>query len=923
MDTLNHTGTPQHSGRYPWGSGDAPQQRHKTFLGTVRDLEKKGISEVDVAKGLGIKTTELRIKKSLAKDKKTQDETANILKLKNKGYSNVAIGKELGIPEPTVRSRLNPILQQRSQVTKTIANMLKESVDKKGFIDVGIGVENHLGISRPKLKVAIALAKEDGYQVQFFKELQPGTGKYTSIMALAGPGVLYDAKNKVNVRLITDYSENGGKSFSSLEPICNINSKRIKIQYAEEGGKDKDGSIEIRRGVDELSLGEKRYAQVRIGVDGTHFLKGMAWYGDDFPEGIDIVYNTNKKLGTPKNKVFKTNEDDPDNEDNPFGSIVRQKHYIDSKGKEQLSALNLMGYKDTSGEEGAWGEWAKVLSSQMLSKQNPSLAKKQLGLSYDAKLEEFNEIMSLNNPAVQKHLLNKFADGCDSSAIHLKAAALPRQRTHVILPLPNMKDTEIYAPNYDNGEQVVLIRHPHGGVFEIPQLTVNNNNRIGKRLLGDAEDGVGINAKVAAKLSGADFDGDTVLVIPNPPSVGIKTSSSIKRLLDFDPQESYKAYEGMPKVGPNVKKGEDGFRKPLQMGGISNLITDMTIKGADLNEISRAVMHSMVVIDAEKHNLDYKRSYIENGIASLKTSYQGGTNRGASTLISRASSDKRVDPRKLKSTKNMTPEELTNYKEGKQIYESTPESYKTYKDSITGKKYQVTDIPLAKREELVKEGVITEKVLYRKVKSSKMAETDDAFTLSSGTPMEVIYATHANKLKALGNTARKGYIEAPRMTYSPSANKAYGTEVSSLKAKLNISLKNAPLERQALQFANAVIATKKSNNPNMEPDELKKMRGMEVNNARLRVGAKKEKIIISDKEWEAIQAGAVSNNVVVEILKNTDLNRIKQLATPRTTLSMTPAKTAKVKLMQASGKYTQAEIAAHVGVSVSTLKTIE
>ena len=895
MDTLKHIGTKGHSGRYPLGSGDVPEQRHKTFLGTVKDLEKKGISEVDVAKGLGIKTSELRIKKSLAKDKKIQDETADCLKLKNKGYSNVAIGKELGIPEPTVRSRLNPILQQRSQVTQTIANMLKESVDKKGFIDVGIGVENHLGISRPKLKVAIASAKEDGYQIQFFRELQPGTGKFTSIMALAGPGVPYDAKNKVNVRLITDYSENGGKSFSSLEPIRNIDSKRIKIQYAEDGGKDKDGTIELRRGVDELSLGASRYAQVRIGVDGTHFLKGMAWYADSLPDGIDILYNTNKKLGTPKDKVFKSNEDDPDNADNPFGSMVRQKHYVDSKGKEQLSALNIMGYKDTSGEEGAWGEWAKILSSQMLSKQNPALAKKQLGLSYDAKQEEFNEIMSFTNPAVVKHLLNKFADGCDSSAVHLKAAALPRQRTHVIMPLPKMKDTEIYAPNYNNGEQVVLIRHPHGGVFEIPQLTVNNNNRIGKKLLGDAKDGVGINAKVAARLSGADFDGDTVLVIPNPPSVGIKISSPIKRLLDFDPKETYKAYEGMPRVGPNVKKGEDGFRKPLQMGGISNLITDMTIKGADLNEITRAVMHSMVVIDAEKHNLDYKRSYIENGIASLKTSYQGGANRGASTLISRASSDKRVDPRKLKSKKDMTPEELTNYKEGKKIYEYTPEAY-------TNKKG---------------------KIVNRKIQSSKMAETDDALTLSSGTPMELIYATHANKLKALGNTARKAYIAAPRMIYSPSANKAYATEVSSLKAQLNISLKNAPLERQALQFANAVMATKKSNNPNMEPAELKKMRGMEVNNARLRVGAKKEKIIISDKEWEAIQAGAVSNNVVVDILKNTDLNKIKQLAMPRTMLSMTPAKTAKAKLMSSSGKYTQAEIAAHLGVSISTLNTLD
>src|SRR6185295_8243102 len=98
----------------------------------------------------------------------------------------------------------------------------------------------------------------------------------------------------------------------------------------------------------------------------------------------------------------------------------------------------------------------------------------------------------------------------------LKAAALPRQSTKVLLPVPSMKENEIYIPSLNNGDRVALVRFPHAGPFEIPQLTVNNRNREARSLLGtDAVDTVGVHHKVAERLSGADFDGDTVLVIPN------------------------------------------------------------------------------------------------------------------------------------------------------------------------------------------------------------------------------------------------------------------------------------------------------------------------------------------------------------------------------------------------------------------------
>lgn len=865
MSELMHYGVLRRSGRYPWGSGENPYQRYDSFLGYVDELRSQGLSEVEIARGLGMTTSELRSRKSIAKAEKRAADAAEAWRLKEKGYSNVAIGERMGINESSVRNLLKPSLQERNNVTKATADMLKNSVEEKGYIDVGVGVENHLGISRTKLKTAIAQLEDEGYTVHYVPVEQLGTGKKTTIMVLAKPGTTYSEiyRNRDQIKLITDYTEDGGRSYLGLEPIRNINGKRVLIRYAEDGGTEKDGVIELRRGVDDISLGDSKYAQVRIGVNGTHYLKGMAMYGEDFPDGVDIIFNTNKKKGTPPDEVMKSMKDDPDN---PFGATVRQRHYIDADGKRQLSALNIVN------EEGDWGKWSKTLSSQMLSKQSPSLAKKQLDLAYDLKKEQYDEIMSLTNPAVKKKLLDSFADDCDSSSIHLKAAALPRQSSHVILPFPDMKENEIYAPNYRNGEKVVLIRYPHGGKFEIPELTVNNKQPTANRLIKNAKDAVGINSKVAERLSGADFDGDTVLVIPNNKG-SIKTSSPLKGLKDFDPKEAYPAYEGMPRISSRTKQ--------MKMGDVSNLITDMTIKGATPDELARAVRHSMVVIDSEKHNLNYKQSYIDNGIADLKKKYQGSERAGASTLISRASSPTRVSTRK----------ESIDPKTGKKVYAYTNETYVDSKG----------------------------RTVRRTVKSTKMAEAEDARSLSSGTRMEEIYASHANKLKGLANQARKASANTQYTPYSPSAKKTYEKEVKSLNAKLNLALQNKPLERQAQLLANKVVSAKRQANPDMTAEEVKKIKAQALNEARNRTGAKKQNIVITKDEWNAIQSGAISTNKLTQILDNADLDTVKKLATPKTNKTgLSNAKLAQAKAMLSRG-YTQAEVADALGISTSTL----
>lgn len=893
---LRHEGVLRKSGRYPWGSGANPEQRGRSFKGHVEELRKKGLSDTEIAKAFSGKdengnefvmtTTQLRALTSIANNEIKKAEISRAVGLKDAGNSNVAIGQIMNKNESSVRALLAAAEKDDKDAIQGTADIIRKQVDEKGYVDFGAGTSNHLGVSSTRLGTSIAVLKEEGYKVHYVKVEQMGTGKYTSLKVLTNADKTYSdvLKNKDQIVPLLGKSEDGGKTYTNLGmlPPLNVNLKRVGVRYAEEGGADKDGVIEIRRGVKDLDMGNARYAQVRIGVNGTHYLKGMAMYSDNLPDGVDMVFNTNKSDKGDKLAAMKPQKD----EENPFGSAVRQITKKDKDGNEKVvSALNIVN------EEGDWTAWSKNLSSQMLSKQSPVLAKKQLEEKYNSKQQEYDEIMALTNPVVKRKLLEKFADGADSSAVHLKAAGLPRTANHVILPINSLKDTEVYAPKYKDGEKVVLIRHPHGGTFEIPELTVNNKNKEAKGVIPQARDAIGINAKVAERLSGADFDGDTVLVIPNPQSGPhrVKSSAPLEALKDFNPQKLYKLPDDAPKMSAKAK-GQ-------QMGDVSNLITDMTIKGAHFNEIARAVKHSMVVIDAEKHHLDYKQSAKDNGIAELKKLYQpkpNGRSGGASTLISLAKSEERIPERVLRSAKDGPP---IDPKTGKKVWVNTGDSYRKWDKD--------------KQEHVGPEILKTTKV-------KRMDYVDDAHQLSSGTLMEKVYADHANKLKSLGNASRKESVNIRPTPYSPSAKKAYATEVGSLNAKLNEALKNKPLERQAQLIANTIVTAKRQANPDMDAAELKKIKSLAQAEGRARTGATKQAIKISPKEWEAIQAGAISTNMLSTIIDNADINVIKELATPRERTVMSDTKIARAKQMLKNGS-TQADIAAALGVPVSTL----
>ena len=141
-----------------------------------------------------------------------------------------------------------------------------------------------------------------------------------------------------------------------------------------------------------------------------------------------------------------------------------------------------------------------------------------------------------------------------------------------------------------------------------------------------------------------------------------------------------------------------------------------------------------------------------------------------------------------------------------------------------------------------------------------------------------------------------------------------------MKSALRIAEKNAPLERQAQAVARQMVSQKRRANPEMDKDELKKIRGYALNEARLRTGAGKDRIKLTDRQWDAIQAGAISSDMLDRILKNSDLETIRSRATPRKNTVMTVATTARAKQLLAAG-YTTAEVADKLGIPVSTLKS--
>lgn len=989
-NVLMHYGMPRRSGRYPWGSGKDPYQRTRDFLSRVEELKKNGWQETaeNIKETFGLTSGQYRAEISICKDQRRMADVATAKRLRDKeGLNTSEIGRRMGKNESTIRNYFNEDAEKRMMATKSTVDLLRKEVNEKGMIDVGAAVNLDLGISQERLNTALYyLQTKEGYEVygNRFDQIN-NAGNKTTQRVLCVPGTPHSAIYDLDkIQTINDYvSHDGGETFDKRYVYPkSMDSKRLMIRYADDVGPDgfkgidKDGIVELRRGVDDLSLGESRYSQVRILVDDNYYIKGMAVYSDNMPPGIDVVFNTNKGHEKSKLEVLKPiSKTDPDN---PFGSLIKdgivdpdkpgskeggQSYYYDKNGNKQLSLINKRA------DEGDWTDWKDTLPSQFLGKQNISLAKKQLDLAKADKQDEYDTICSLENPTIKKYYLDKFASSCDAAAVDLKAAALPGQKYHVIIPVNSLSDREIYAPRYEDGTKLALVRYPHGGTFEIPILTVNNKNKLAREIIGEqSADAVGINKKIADRLSGADFDGDTVMTIPtHDPQGKVKITSTdpnkspaFKRLEGFDPKLEYHEEPGMKYmkvVDKNGKVLSDNTQK--EMGSISNLITDMTLAGASDEEKVRAVKHSMVVIDAGKHKLNFKQSEIDNNIAQLKHDYQVKIDEngnvkygGASTILSRSSGEATVLKRQGTPKINMKGKDWydPSRPEGALIYKTADDLYypvrkydkKTGDMTVTtldGKKvtYNVKDQDAVNKYTPTKrvdpdtgavtytskDGSLTYKIKARTQASTNMAETDDAYTLVSKArhPMELVYADYANSMKAMANNARIELMNTGKITYSKEAKAQYKNEVQSLMAKLNEADKNKIRERAAQRKANVELKSKMDANPEMTRSDQRKAGQQAINKYRQSLGSVKRRdrnIKITDDEWKAIQAGAVSENTLWRILNNSDPDSLRARAMPKTTKTVSQAKINRIKALSASN-YTLQQIADKLGLSVSTV----
>ena len=295
--------------------------------------------------------------------------------------------------------------------------------------------------------------------------------------------------------------------------------------------------------------------------------------------------------------------------------------------------------------------------------------------------------------------------------------------------------------------------------------------------------------------------------------------------------------------------------------------------------------------------MDYKRSYEEIRIAELKQKYQGGSDAGASTLLSRSKSIAYAPETKQIRLKDIDP------KTGEVHPEPTGRTYTDWKKNKDGT-WESNGEKLAT------------------VKTTKMAATNDARTLLSKdpNPKEVAYADYANALKSMANLARTNQVATKNIEVNAQAKSVYKSEVASLNSKLNRALQNAPKERQAQIIANKTLKQKQAANPDWTADEIKRAGQQALTAARAKVGASKSnvQVDITDKEWEAIQAGAISTSKLEQILNNADSDKVKQLASPKKTVTVNASQAARIKSMINFG-YTQAEVSEATGLSVSTI----
>lgn len=252
---LTHYGMPRRSGRYPWGSGDNPYQHSADFMARVQSLKKSNATAVDestgeiltgeraIAKIMGLSNTkELRVQYALAKDEKRTYDVQTAKSMRADGKSLNEIAKAMGFKnDSSVRSLLNDQSASKMNKSKKTADTLKQCLkeklkdDPKAVLDVGVGVERELGVSKEKLNEALYIMQQEGYQV--WKGSVPqatNPGKKTNLRIVGPEGTPKSAPfDYEHIHSVSEYtSRDNGETFSKTKFPVSMDPKRLAIRYA-------------------------------------------------------------------------------------------------------------------------------------------------------------------------------------------------------------------------------------------------------------------------------------------------------------------------------------------------------------------------------------------------------------------------------------------------------------------------------------------------------------------------------------------------------------------------------------------------------------------------------------------------------------------------------------------------------------------
>ena len=232
---------------------------------SIPDIREEGRTETQIANELGLTTTQLRNAITYARKEEREYNREQVAGMKEAGLSNVEIGQRLGISEGTVRNYISDNKSSKATSEQQLDNIekaLSDSLKQTGHLDVGVGVERQLGVSRTKFNAVVNQMVENGdlyiHNIQIQRLNDPT--KYTIVKVLSTePDYLKVLKDSTNIGNLEYFSDDKAlESAKRFETPQMVDLNRIKIRYQEDGGADLDGLIEIRKGTEDLDLGNSQ-----------------------------------------------------------------------------------------------------------------------------------------------------------------------------------------------------------------------------------------------------------------------------------------------------------------------------------------------------------------------------------------------------------------------------------------------------------------------------------------------------------------------------------------------------------------------------------------------------------------------------------------------------------------------------------------